>query len=262
VRDDAEAKEDPAVTPPAIDPAAYGDAIAAVYDEWYPDVSDVEGTVATVARLAAGGPVLELGIGTGRIALPLAAAGVDVHGIDASPAMVDQLRAKPGGAAIPVLIGDFAEELPRVDGGFAVALAAFNTFLNLTSADAQARCLRLLAGAVRPGGHLVVETIVPADDPAANGVSVRVVEDDRVVLSAFRREGDLVRGSLIAFGAGGVQLHPWSVALTSPADLDARVAAAGFRLVGRYEGWQGEPFDELSTRAVTVYCLDSGTVPA
>jgi SAM-dependent methyltransferase len=240
---------------------AYGEAIADVYDDWYADVSDVEGTVAAVAALAAGGPVLELGIGTGRIALPLRAAGVEVHGVDASPAMVAQLRAKPGGDAIPVVIGDFARDQPEVEGGFAVAFAAFNTFLNLTSADDQSRCLRLLADRLRPGGHLVIETIVPADDPALNGVSVRSVEDDRVVLSAFRREGDVVRGSLISLGADGVRLHPWSIALTGPDELDERAIGAGFEVVGRYEGWREEPFDELSARVVTVYRRHGGTVP-
>lgn len=245
---------------PHEDPAAYGEAIADVYDDWYATVSDVEGTVAAVARLAAGGPVLELGIGTGRLALPLVAAGAEVHGVDASPAMVDRLRAKPGGAAVPVLVADFAERLPSVPGGFAVAFAAYNTFLNLTSGDAQARCLRLLAAAVRPGGHLVLETVVPADDPAPSGVSVRAVEADRVLLSAFLREGDLVRGSLVSLTPGGVRLHPWSVALTTPAQLDERAAAAGFALAGRYAGWREEPFDEAASRSVTVYRRDGGTV--
>src|SRR3954469_19144583 len=101
-----------------MDPAAYGDAIADLYDEWYADVSDVDGTVETVARLADGGPVLELGIGTGRIALPPAARGGEVHGVDASAAMVERLRAKPGGAALPVQLGDFSTDLPSVAGGF------------------------------------------------------------------------------------------------------------------------------------------------
>jgi SAM-dependent methyltransferase len=204
--------------------------------------------------------VLELGIGTGRIALPLLAAGADVHGIDASPAMLERLRAKPGGASIPVTLGDFATVLPRVEGGFAVAFAAYNTFLNLTSAGAQAACLHLLADAVRPGGHLLVETVVPADDPAGSGVSVRTVEADRVVLSAFVREGELVRGSLVSFGAGGVRLHPWTIALTRPDELDERAHRAGFERVGRYEGWRREHYGESSSRCVTYYRRRGGTV--
>jgi hypothetical protein len=108
----------------------------------------------------------------------------------------------------------------------------------------------------------VLETIVPADDPSPDGVSVRAVEDDRVVLSAFRREGDRVRGSLVSLGPEGVRLHPWSVALTTPAQLDERAGAAGFERVARHEGWRGEPFDESSPRLVTVYRLQGGTVRA
>src|SRR4051812_19533642 len=106
------------------EPSAYGDAFADVYDDWYAGVSDVEGTVETVRRLANGGPVLELGIGTGRLALPLKEAGVDIHGVDASTAMLDRLRAKPGGSEIPVLVADASHELPAAGGGFGVVLAA------------------------------------------------------------------------------------------------------------------------------------------
>src|SRR5690606_35670585 len=130
-----------------LDPAAYGDAFADVYDDWYADVSDVAGTVEAIARLAGGGPVLELGIGTGRLALPLAAAGVEVHGVDASDAMVERLRAKPGCDAIPVLVGGFAEALPSVEAGFAVVFVVFNTFLNLVAPGAQARCVERVAAA-------------------------------------------------------------------------------------------------------------------
>src|SRR5690606_37624838 len=195
-----------------LDPAAYGDAFADVYDDWYADVSDVAGTVEAIARLAGGGPVLELGIGTGRLALPLAAAGVEVHGVDASAAMVARLRAKPGGDAVPVLVGDFAERLPAVDGGFSVVFVAFNTFLNLVVPGAQQRCLELVAAALRPGGAFVVEAFVPADDPVASGVDVRSVGTDEVVLSVFKRDGDVVSGSLVSLSpADGVRLRPWSV---------------------------------------------------
>ena len=128
-----------------LEPSAYGDAFADVYDDWYAGVSDVEGTVNTVRRLADGGPVLEIGIGTGRLALPLQETGVEIHGVDASEAMVERLRAKPGGAQIPVLVADASEQLPEVTGGFGVVLVAFNTFLNLTAEGAQERCLKLIA---------------------------------------------------------------------------------------------------------------------
>lgn len=236
------------------DPAAYGNAIADVYDDWYADVSDVEGTVATVAGLAAGGPVLELGIGTGRIALPLAAAGVVVDGVDASPAMVERLRAKPGGADLHVEVGDFAERLPARDGGYAVVLVAFNTLLNVVAPGALERCLRLVHDALRPGGAFLCEAFVPADDAVPSGVDVRRVDGDEVVLSVFRREGDVVRGSLVSLREGvPVRLRPWAIRPVGPDALDSMALAAGLDRERRDGGWRGERFDDTSDRHVTIY---------
>src|SRR6185437_15858711 len=115
-------------------PETYGERVADVYDEWYKPV-DTADEVALLAELAAGGRALELGIGTGRVAVPLAAAGVEIHGIDASPAMVEQMRAKPGGDAIPVTIGDMADV--SVAGEFALVFVVFNTFFQLYSQESQ-----------------------------------------------------------------------------------------------------------------------------
>jgi len=245
------------------DPSAYGEAFADVYDDWYGDVSDIEGTVSTVARLAGDGPVLELGIGTGRLALPMAAAGLEVHGVDASPAMVERLRAKPEGAAIPVLVADFAEQLPAVPGGFSVVLVAFNTFLNLVADGAQARCLTLVHDALRPGGALVLEAFVPAEAPVASGVDVRTVASEEVVLSVFRRQGEVVAGSLVTLSAaGGVSLRPWSVLPRTPQQLDELAGRAGLTVERRHGGWRSEPFDDDADRHVTVYRRSGGTVTA
>ena len=246
-----------------LEPEAYGDAIADVYDDWYADVSDVEGTVATVAALAGGGPVLELGIGTGRLALPLRADGVAVHGVDASAAMVERLRAKPGGEAIPVLVGDFSAQLP--EGPFAVVLAAFNTLLNLTAPGALERCLALVHERLAPGGALVVEAFVPADETASSGVEVRHVHPEEVVLSVFRRDptSDAVTGSFVSLSpAGGVRLRPWAIRAVGPEALDGLAARAGFTRERRDGGWRGEPFDDAADRHVTVYRRDGGTVTA
>lgn len=236
-----------------LDPAAYGEAIADVYDDWYAEVSDVDGTVATVMALADGTPVLELGIGTGRIALPLRAAGVEVHGVDASPAMVDQLRAKPGGADVPVLVADFSEQLPQVEGGYGVVLAAFNTLLNVTGPGALDRCLALVAEALRPGGTLVVEAVVPGDDAASSGVDVRHVDESSVVLSVFRTDGEVVTGSLVSIDAGGVRLRPWSIRTVGPETLDAMAATAGLVLERRTADWHDAPYGEESVRYVAIY---------
>jgi SAM-dependent methyltransferase len=230
------------------DPSAYGEAIADVYDDWYGDVSDVEGTVAAVVALAEGGPVLELGVGTGRLALPLAATGIEVHGIDASPAMVERLRAKPGGAELPVVVGDFAGELPQVPGGFAVVLVAFNTFLNLVAPGAQERCLEEVAATLRPGGAFVIEAFVPGDTDVTSGVDVRSIGSDEVVVSLSP--------------AGGVRLRPWSIRPRHPDELDQLAATAGLMLESRHAGWRGEPFTDFADRHVTVYRRGSGSFGA
>ncbi len=140
----------------------FGEGVAAGYDEscgdrFEPDV--VDETVGVLAELGRGGRALELGIGTGRVALPLARRGVPVHGIDLSRAMVARLRAKPGGDAIGVTIGDFGTT--RVDGTFRLAYLVFNTIMNLTTQDAQVACFRNVAAHLEPGGCFVVEVGIP-----------------------------------------------------------------------------------------------------
>jgi SAM-dependent methyltransferase len=130
--------------------ATYGDRIAPIYDLLYPPVPDAEEAAAALAALAGGRPVLELGIGTGRMALPLVALGVEVHGIDVSAAMLEQLRRKPGGAAIPVVVGDFTDMPPG--GAYGVVFEAFNTLFALPDQDAQLRCLQSVAERLEPGG--------------------------------------------------------------------------------------------------------------
>lgn len=244
-----------------MDPSTYGERIADVYDDWYAAATDVEGTVATIVRLAGAGPVLELGIGTGRLALPLVAAGVEVHGIDASQAMVARLRAKPGGDRIPVTIGDFADVAAPgpsgrpsgEQGDFAVVLLAFNALLNLTTGEAQARCLR---NAAARAPLVVVETFVPGDAIPPNGVEVRHVGTDEVRLAAYRIDDGVVAGSLISITEAGIRLRPWHLRLAPPAEIDRLAAAAGLAVAERWAGWRGEPFDDTSERQVTVYRRD------
>lgn len=250
-------------------PASYGDAFADVYDDWYADVSDVAGTVARVARLAevaGGGPVLELGIGTGRLALPMAAAGLEVHGIEASAAMVERLRAKPGGAPLPVAVGDMADVATVAPGGpYAVVLVAFNTFFNLATPAAQVRCLAGVAAVLAPGGALVVEAFVPADPPPLGGaLAVRSVEAGRVVLTASVTEPDgrTVTGSHVELADGSrPRLRPWRLRMATPAELDALAGRAGLVLAERHAGWRGEPFHDASGQHVSVYREAAGRTP-
>ncbi|MDW3217359.1 MAG: class I SAM-dependent methyltransferase [Acidimicrobiales bacterium] len=236
-------------------PETYGESFADVYDDWYGDVSDVAATVAGITALADGGPVLELGVGTGRLALPLAAAGLAVTGIDASRAMLDRLRAKPGADAITVLEADMADP-PVEPDSFAVAFAAFNTFFNLTSTDAQARCAAVLATAVQPGGCVVIEGFVPpADGLTDGGVSVREITTDRAVISASQHDADaqVIRGQHIDVTGAGVRMRPWELHYRTPDQLDDLFTAAGFTVERRDGGWRGEPFTADADVHVTVY---------
>lgn len=247
-------------------PASYGDAFADVYDDWYAGVSDVAGTVARVAALATGGPVLELGVGTGRLALPLVAAGCEVHGIDASHAMVERLRAKPGGAAVPVAVGDMADVAAVAPGGpYAVVLVAFNTLFNLATVGDQRRCLAGVASVLAPGGALVVEAFVPADPaPAGGELALRGVDAGRVavVATVTDPDGRTVTGSHVELTADGARLRPWRLRMVPPADLDAMAEAAGLVLAARHAGWRGEPFGPGSGQHVSVYRRAGGRTAA
>lgn len=240
-------------------PASYGDGFADVYDDWYGEVSDVTATVARLAALADGGKVLELGIGSGRIALPLAARGVEVWGIDASAAMVDVLRSKPGGTSLPVAIGDMAElDLSTLPGGdearFEVVFGVYNTFLNLTSEAAQRRCLTAAAKRLAQGGRVVIEVFVPSTEAPTSIVDARVVELDRVVLSVSRERADqVVDGQHIEITEHGVRLRPWRIRYLSPDQLDALAADAGLTLVERWSAWDGTRYESGDAVQISLY---------
>jgi SAM-dependent methyltransferase len=253
-------------------PAAYGDAFADVYDDWYGDAGNVDATVEGVLALAHGGPVLELGIGTGRVALPLAAAGAVVWGLDGSEAMTERLRAKPGGGALPVAIGDMAAadltnatvvtpEGPVPAGPappFAVVFAGFNTLCNLVTEDAQARCLRSAAAALAPDGVVAIELFVPVDEAVAGPVTqASSATADGRVLSISRQDAvtQQVIGEHVELdGAGRVlRRRPWTLRYVTLDQLDAMARAAGLELVDRWAGWDRTPFDERATSHVSVY---------
>jgi SAM-dependent methyltransferase len=245
--------------------SAYGDAFADVYDEWYADVSDVAATVDRVAALAGDrGRVLELGVGTGRLALPMAAAGLRVVGIDASPAMVERLRAKPGGAGVDVVIGDMADvdELLAADASCDVALIAFNTLFNLPTAAAQRRCLAGAARRLAPSGALLVEAFVPAEaPPAGEVVALRSVAQGVVVLSISSTDPvtQMVTGRYVEVRTSGTRMRSWAVRYASPAEIDGWAVAGGLELVERWAGWRGEPFTDESDQHVSRYRLAGGS---
>ena len=234
----------------------FGEAVAARYDESAADLFDpavVDPVVDFLAGLAGDGAALEFGIGTGRIALPLAARGVPVHGIDLSEAMVARLRAKPGAEAIGVTVGDFATT--RVDGTFGLAYVVFNTLGNLTTQDEQVACFENGAAHLEPGGCFVVEITVPELQRLPPGETVRPfdVSDDHLGFDEF----DLVRQGLVShhFWSEGGAWHRVSMPFRYvwPAELDLMARIAGMRLRERWAGWKEEPFTADSTKHVSVW---------
>lgn len=237
------------------DDQSYGDGFADVYDDWYADITDVEATTTTLTELAAGGRVLELGIGTGRLALPLAAGGVDVHGVDSSAAMLDRLRVKSGADRVRAVVGDMVDGLP--DGPFSLVFVAYNTFFSLLSSERQEACFAAVTSRLSPGGVFAIEAFVP--DPghaSASSVTVRSVHVDRVVLSVSSADPDAQRaeGQYIDITeAGGVRLRPWSIRWATPAQLDEMAARTGLQLTERWGGFDRTPFDADSARHVSIY---------
>ena len=234
----------------------FGEAVAARYDETSADMFEpeaVEPVVDLLAGLAGDGPALELGIGTGRIALPLTGRGIAVHGIDLSEAMVARLREKPGGAEIPVTVGDFATA--RADGTFALAYLVFNTIMNLTSQDEQVACFENVARHLQPGGFFVVEVGVPELRRLPPGETVRpfTVTPTRLGFDEF----DVAAQGLISHHYwvedGTFRSLSMPFRYVWPAELDLMARIAGLALRERWSNWAREPFTSESRAHVSVW---------
>jgi hypothetical protein len=234
----------------------FGEETAARYDDSSDEMfqpAAIEPVVDFLAALAGDGAALELGIGTGRIALPLAARGVEVHGIDLSSAMVARLRAKPGGDEIPVAIGDFATA--RANGTFSLAYLVFNTINNLTTQDAQVACFDTVSAQLESGGHFVIEVEVPQLQRLPPGETVRAFsltpthlgfdEFDVAAQGLVSHHYELVEG---VWRSDSVPFrYVW------PSELDLMARLAGMTLVERWGGWRREPFTRDSTSHVSVW---------
>jgi SAM-dependent methyltransferase len=237
------------------DVSTYGDRIADVYDR-LPQVPDnAEAAVAALASLAGSGPVLELGIGTGRIALPLAARGLAVHGIDASEAMVKRLRTKPGGDRIPVAMGNFADV--ALEARFSLIYVAFNSFFGLLSQDDQVRCFARVAERLTEQGVFVIEAFVPDvtrfDRGQRLAVTTMGVGDLQLEASVHDPVEQRVRAQHIVISAEGTKLYPVQLRYAWPSELDLMARLAGLRLRDRWGGWDRRPFTAASTSHVSIY---------
>lgn len=233
----------------------YGDLIADIYDQWYPQGEDTAATAELLAELAGEGPALELAIGTGRIALPLAQRGVEVHGIDASEAMIAKLRGKPGGDRLAVTLGDFAN-VP-VDGHYQLVYVVFNTFFALLSQQAQLRCFRNVAEHLTDAGLFVIEAFVPDLTRFARHqcTNVNRVAVDEIILDVSRHDpvGQRVDSQHVMLRTDGIRLSPVSLRYAWPSELDLMAQLAGLRLHDRWAGWHREPFTAASGGHVSVY---------
>ena len=232
---------------------AYGESVAGLYDDWYSDL-DLR-AVDVLAQLAAGESVLELGIGTGRVALPLSAKNVDVHGIDASPQMIARLREKPGGDRIKVTQGNFAG-VP-VEGKFGLIYIVFNTFFMLLTQEEQVQCFRNVGQHLATGGCFVVEAFVP-DLSRFTGGQVNwatKVTADEVLLDVGKHDAaaQRVMGQKIVITEGNVRLYPAQIRYCYPSELDLMAQLAGLRLRERWSNWKREPFTSESTKHISVY---------
>jgi SAM-dependent methyltransferase len=240
-----------------MDPDGYFDErMAALFDEIHADQAEphvVGPMVDFLARLAGDGRALELGVGTGRIALPLAQRGVTVHGIELSNAMVARLRAKPGGDEIGVTMGDFSRA--RVEGTFAVAYLVANTIMNLTTQEAQVACFQNVAAHLELGAAFVIEVLVPGlrHLPPGERFQVFDLSDTHWGIDEF----DVATQGLVShhlyFLEDRVERFSPPFRYVWPAELDLMAELAGLRLRGRWAGWNGEEFTDDSSQHVSVW---------
>ena len=239
------------------DPSTYGEQIAEVYDRWPGVPANAEAAAEFLAPLAKGRRALGLGIGTGRVALPLAARGVQVCGIDASPAMVAKLGHKPGGAGIRVEIGNFADV--RIGGRFALVYVVFNTFFGVLTQDEQVRCFSRVAKRLAPDGAFVMEAFVPDLSCFDRGqrTSTLLLDDDRAIIDAATIDyaSQLVRSQHIVLSDDGMRRYPVVLRFAYPSELDLMARLAGMCLRERFGGWDRSPFTSSSAAHVSVYEL-------
>ena len=238
-------------------PETFGELNAENYDSMLMPAMEAvtRDSVDVLADLARGGTVLELAIGTGRVALPLAARGLSVHGIEASEKMVAKLREKPGGDAIPVTIGDMADV--AVDGDFDLIFLVFNTIFNLTSQEAQVRCFHNVAKHLTAEGVFVVETFLPPISEFVDGQSVRATEGTIHSAGLEVRMHDPVAQTIgyqrILITEDGARLDPLFLRYAWPSELDLMARLAGLELRERWGWWDRSPFTADSTSHVSVY---------
>jgi SAM-dependent methyltransferase len=239
-----------------MNPATYGDKIADVYDELYPEV--LPASIETLASLAGtNGRALELGIGTGRVALPLARKGIEVHGVDSSSLMTEKLRKKQGGEQIPVTVDDFVNVGSVRGGPFDLVYCVFNTFFLLLTQEDQVRCFKGISSILAATGVFVVELFVPDLDRFAKYQPTLVgrLNENELLIEASRHDGVTQRVSsrIVRIIDGQVRVYPIEIRYVWPSELDLMARLAGLQLTNRWSSWDRTPFGLGSGMHVSTY---------
>jgi SAM-dependent methyltransferase len=233
--------------------STYGERISAVYDELYSAYN--ESAIEVLCEFGSGGRALELGIGTGRIALPLKRKGIEVSGIDASEDMVSKLKAKPGGEDIRVTIGNLAEI--DVEGQFKLIFVVFNTFYNLQTQEEQIRCFKNVARHLTSDGVFLIEAFVPDMTRFIDRQSVRLIDLDedkaRIDLAQLDKVNQTVVSQHLSLSEKGVKFYPVKLRYAWPSEFDLMAQLAGLRLLHRWGDWGRDPFTNDSGRHISVY---------
>lgn len=231
----------------------YGERIANVYDDWYDEYD--EATLTTLSEIAQGGSVLELGIGTGRVALPLQHSGLWIKGIDSSRAMVDRLHSKPGGKEIPVVMGNFADV--AVEGQYSLIYVLVNTFYALLTQEEQVRCFRNVAQHLSPEGRFVIEAFVPDLTRFSGHQSVRIasLDEGEVHLDVSQHDpaNQQITVQQIVLTEKGVRLYPVKLRYAWPTEFDLMARLAGLQLMHRWGDWRKGAFSADSRVHISVY---------
>ena len=235
--------------------STYGDRIAEIYDDHYSGTFNLEPIVATLAEIANGGPALELGVGTGRIALPLKDKGIEVQGIDISEAMVSKLKAKEDTPSILIKLGDFADV--EVDIEYSLIFVVANTFFMLLTQEDQLRCFNNVSRHLSDSGVFLIEAFVPELTRFVHGqyTHTRRVDAGEVMLDVATHEpvGQLVTSQHIFLTENGTRMYPAQLRYAWPSELDLMARLAGLRLRDRWGDWRRGPFTAGSTSHVSVY---------
>jgi SAM-dependent methyltransferase len=236
--------------------ASYGDSFADDdFDEIFAFLPDLEVMIDVLVDKARDGPVLELGVGTGRVARPLAARGIPIDGVEVSDVMLDKLRRSAGGLPIQAIKADLADFTPT--RRYSLVLCVWNTFFSLRRSEDQKRCMQMVGDALLPGGLFIVEAFVPNRDYFAEDQEVRVREitADSLSLQVSLHDSarQVVSSQHVVIRQDGIRLHPHEIRYAWPFEIDAMAAAAGLRLRERWAGWRQQRFNQASAKHVSVY---------